>query len=96
MRAKLRENANNVARFFIRCPEHCICQRDVLAGAGLLRDRAAVLGAAIKGSPYDTVLHTSSQVGTHVNMWVCGIAVAASVIGLHSYMWYKMTEIPTR
>jgi hypothetical protein len=62
--------------FFYRCPEHCTCQLDVLAGAGLLGDRAAVLCAAIKESFYDAVLHTSSQVRARVSMWACNNDIA--------------------
>lgn len=76
MYVKLSEKSNNTGRFFYRCPEHCTCQLDVLTGAGLLGDTAAVLGAAIKESFYDPVLHTSSQVRTHVNMWVRNTDVA--------------------
>ena len=42
---------------------------------GLLGDKAAVLGAAIKESPYEPVFHTSSRVCTHVNMWACNTDV---------------------
>jgi len=57
MYAKLREKSNNTARFFYRCPQHCTCQLDVTAGAGLLGDRDAVISAAIKESLYDPVIH---------------------------------------